>query len=79
MQMIVAIIGVVMISLAISALVIGGGYWAGISLYRYARRSLHTRPLTSEESWAESAEEAMDESRWAGLVALPPTTPTDHV
>lgn len=57
-------LGIVSLSLGISCALAG---WAGFAVYRALRRSLYQRPLTAEEQWSETSEEAKMEESWMNV------------
>lgn len=42
---------------------------AGLLFYRAVRRSLYNRPLSAEEQWSETSEEAKNEETWMGVTS----------
>lgn len=51
-------------------LVLVGGVWWSMKTYAWMRQPLYTRPLTTEEQWAETAVEAnVNEEEWASILA----------
>lgn len=50
----------------------------GLTTYDYFRRGLYNRPLTAEESWAETSEEAAHDHDWSAILAEEHRNPHDE-
>ncbi len=68
---------VLLMSIAIIMVIAAGAAaLSGQIVYRFLRRSLYRRPLTTEELWAETSQEAMSEEEWASVICSK-TPPVD--